>query len=63
MFFFNKNILSKEDYSLDKDKLYIKRYLNESVCKRRVIEEFLDNNIIEQCSNNALSCNLCLNCK
>ena len=41
------------------DKRFLRRYLREQVCKRRVIEEYLDSNIVEQCSSNVSKCDLC----
>ncbi len=46
--------------TLNIDQIYIQRFITESICKRRVIEEYLDNNLIEQCSNNMSKCCLCL---
>ena len=60
MFFYLKGKeLDKELDGSNMDKRFMRRYLREQVCKRRVIEEYLDSNIVEQCSNNVSKCDLC----
>jgi hypothetical protein len=60
MFFY---LRGKElDKELDRsniDKRFIRRYLREQVCKRKVIKEYLDSNIVEQCFSNVSKCDLC----
>jgi hypothetical protein len=51
--------LDKELNGSNIDKHFIRQYLREQVYKRRVIEEYLDSNIIEQCSSDMSKCNLC----
>ena len=60
MFFYLKGEeLDRELDGSDIDKRFIRRYLREQVCKRRVIEEYLDSNIVDQCSRNVSKCDLC----
>jgi superfamily II DNA helicase RecQ len=60
MFFYLKGKeLDKELDGSNIDKRFIRRYLREQVCKRRVIEEFLDNNIVDKCPSNVSKCDLC----
>jgi hypothetical protein len=48
----------RENDSLDKSTL--RKYLKEEVCKRRVINLFLDNSLVDKCSKEEELCCLCL---
>lgn len=48
MFFYLKGEeLDKEGDKSNIDKRYIRRYLRERVCKRKIIEEYLDSNVLD----------------
>jgi hypothetical protein len=60
MFFYLKGEeVDKEGNSSNVDKRFTRKYLREQVCKCRVIEEYLDSNIVEQCSRSMSKCDLC----
>src|SRR5271155_4823749 len=60
MFFYLKGEeLDRDSDKSNIDKCFLRRYLREAVCKRKVIEEYLDSNIVEQCSNKMSKCDLC----
>jgi len=50
----------KEEEASNLDKCYIRKYIREQVCRRRIIDLFLDNTITDQCSNSISKCDLCL---
>jgi hypothetical protein len=56
-----ENIDSLYIDSIDIDKCAIQDYIRERTCRRRIIHSYLDNNIIDKCSNNASKCDLCSN--
>jgi len=62
IFFYLQDNCANLDSSsaLDIDKSYIQRFILESVCKRRVIEQYLDNTLVEQCPSSVSKCCLCL---
>ena len=57
----NLDINSELNYDsfqyIDKFKFY--QYINESVCRRRVINQYVDNLMFNECNNNYLKCDLC----
>jgi superfamily II DNA helicase RecQ len=60
MFFYLRGKeLDKELNKSNINKRFIRRYLREQVCKRKVIKEYLDSNIVEQCFSNVSKYNLC----
>src|SRR5258706_3572042 len=49
------------DQELDsQDKAIFRRYLRESVCKRRVIDQYLDSILTDSCLNSQAKCSCCL---
>jgi len=59
LFFYNKREEEERDSdSLDKSTL--RKYLREGVCKRRVINLFLDNSLIDKCLKEEEPCSCCL---
>ena len=61
IFFYRKGEdKDQEEDSNNIDKVYIRRYLREQVCRRRVIDLHLDNIIMDKCSDNISKCDLCL---
>ena len=59
LFFYNKREEEERDSdSLDKSTL--QKYLREGVCKRRVINLFLDNSLIDKCLKEEEPCSCCL---
>jgi hypothetical protein len=62
MFFYLKQDQREQDIEpLDIDKRTIQDYVQERVCKRRIISLFLDNIVVDKCLNNVSKCDLCLN--
>jgi hypothetical protein len=64
MFFYLKQDQDQEEQdieSLNIDKRTIQDYIQERICKRRVISFFLDNIIVDKCLNSVSKCDLCLN--
>ena len=59
IFFYTESSLENQ---LDKsqDRLFISKYLREQVCRRRIIDLYLDNTITDQCSVGISKCDLCL---
>ena len=57
LFYTSFNLDNRLDDS--KDKLYISKYLLEQVCRRRVIDLYLDNAFTDQCSASSAKCDLC----
>lgn len=59
MFFYTRGAekLNKDD---SMDKAFMKTYLREQVCKRRIINSYLDNAVVDKCSTEEESCDLCL---
>lgn len=45
---------------LEDDKALVFNYLSESVCRRRVINLYLNSEVIDECSNSDNKCDLCL---
>ena len=62
IFFYLQDNCANLDSSsaLDIDKSYIQRFILESVYKRQVIEQYLDNTLVEQCPSSVSKCCLCL---
>ena len=58
VFFYSKrDIIKKANIELDKSLVY--DYLNELVCRRRIIDSYLNNTFINNCSNSQVLCDLC----
>jgi len=60
VFFYNKqNLVGNSSDSLDKSLIF--RYLSELVCRRRIINSYLNNDLVDQCLlDNQELCDLCL---
>jgi hypothetical protein len=59
LFFYNKR--EEEERASDSlDKSTLRKYLREEVCKRRVINLFLDNSLIDKCLKEEEPCSCCL---
>jgi superfamily II DNA helicase RecQ len=59
MFFYNLNS-EKEADNDSFDRSLIKSYWRESVCRKRLISLYLNNTILDQCSNSTNKCDLCI---
>ena len=58
LFYRSSDLKSSIDDS--EDTVLFNKYLNEQVCRRKTIDYYIDNNIVDNCSNSQELCDLCL---
>ncbi|KAJ8060796.1 hypothetical protein OCU04_009881, partial [Sclerotinia nivalis] len=58
-FFYNKSEENDKPSDFDSDRTELRKYLRESICRRKVIDLYLDNNITEECLPFQEMCDLC----